>query len=626
MAVINTGLGWEADENYLKRYSGKIGSINTITSSVLPACPVASTPSDVVANGFELFKYNANSAGTQIYHYYAACTKPGGRLFIFKHRSGVYYPAILHPDNTAELIIVRLTTPTQAQSSQTRSIDTATSTTGVYCGYAPGIGGPTASSAGLVLYAPSYDGNPNATPGLDYAANAAMQDCSLLSADIEKAADGYAVVAWVRYKWQGGYGDIDETPILISTDPAAAAFGTLPSGIVPSGANMYYQGAIFRFNWLYNLEGAAPFSILTLDYSGSAYGELTEQELFPLIARSVSLRVPIAPDPYGGGTGPGGGTGDGPGDSTPVPHPTAPTISAVDTGLVTLYVPTLSELQSLAQFLWSGLFDLDTWRKIFADPMDAILGLMMLPVAVPAGSSVAIRVGNQTTSVSAARALGQYVTVSCGSIDLGENVGCYLDYDPFTQISMYLPYIGFVPLKADDCIGRTLNLQYIIDCLTGACVATLTAGGSVVGSWAGNCATQIPITSSSWNNVISGALSIAATAAALAGGATAVAPLAVANMANTAINSQKPTISRSGALGGSAGFMGVQIPYLIVTRPRPAIPGGQNQEIGYPSYINELLGSLQGYTIVDEIHLSGIPGTQAELEEIQELLAGGVIL
>lgn len=614
MAVIPTGLGWEADENYLKQYAGKIGVCRTVGGASFPGQPIPKnikTVSDLVANGY----------------HYCICTTISGY-------SGHTFDFYIGVDGDEDVLVCSL-----AISPEQMLMISTTNTATIHYVRRDRTAGTTGSmgsvsswtASGGLYYLQRQLIFSNWTP--QYLCPVFSSRSDALAAvvvtedDLQKANDGYCVVAWVKYRWQGGYGEVAQTPVLISTLPAAAEYDSLPTGIVPSGANYYYQGAIFRMCWLYNLPGGStPFGILTLDYTGSSYGELTESELFPLIARAVSLRVPIAPDPYGGGSGPGGGTGGGSGDGTPVPHPTAPTISAVDTGLVTLYVPTLSELQALSQYLWSGLFDIDTWRKIFADPMDAILGLMMLPVAVPAGSSVPIRVGNQSTTVSAARALGQYVTVSCGSITLGEDVGCYLDYDPYTQISMYLPYIGFVPLKADDCIGRTLSLQYIIDALTGACVATLAADGSVVGSWAGNCCTQIPITGSSWNNVISGALSVAATAATLAAGATAVAPLAVAGMANTAINSQKPVISRSGSLAGSPGFMGVQIPYLIVTRPRPAIPSGQNQEIGYPSYINELLGNLMGYTIVDEIHLTGIPCTQDEMREIEELLSGGVIL
>ena len=609
MAVINTGLGWEADENYLKQYAGKIGEI--LSFSGLTEAPLATTQSDIVNAHCVISIF---PTGTQEYIYLAGSDTPGTQIGVNINSQGAGTVYFANPDPSAKAYWV-MGFRNNGQTSWT------------YLGvYTANINNPYDNY--YVCTATSYPAT--VTESDIFAAtepDTIFNHLSYTAADINKANDGWAVVAWVIYKWEGGYGDVERTPILISTSPAAVEYSGLPSGVVPHSTMQYFQGAIFQMTELYNLEGASPFSIMTLDYSSNAYPEMDEAQLFARIANSVSLRVPVAPDPYGGGpSGPGGGGGGGIDDGTPVPHPNAPTISAADTGLVTLYVPTLTELQGLAQYLWSGLFDIDTFRKIFADPMDAILGLSILPIAVPAGSSAPIRIGNQNAGVSAARATGQYVTVSCGSLTIDNNIGCYLDCDPYTQLSMYLPYIGFVPLRADDCMGQVLNLQYIIDIFSGACVANLTAAGSVIGSWAGNCATQIPITSSNYNNVISGALSIAATAASLAAGATAITPAAVAGMANTAINSQKPTISRSGSLAGSAGFMGVQIPYIIATQPRPAIPGGQNQEIGYPSYINELLGSLHGFTIVDEIHLSGITGTQAEIDEIQQLLSGGVIL
>lgn len=612
MAIIDTGLGFTADENYLKQYAGAVANVHTLSSSTLPELPVASTQSDIFARGILVY---TTRISTREYEHYAAASVPGCRIYMLDTALTMYG---LSADNTAILYTVRRERALPAGDWEYRDNLSASNISTSVTGHA-GMYRATKSWGTYSGY--TYDVNvPRYT-----LANGANQ-CTITDQSINKANDGYSVVAWVKYKWSGGYGDVEETPILISTSIPATEFGSLPTGAVAHYTNVYYQGAIFRMGEIYNLVGATPGSILTLNYSGSSYGELSETELFELIARAASIKVPVAPDPYRGESGQGGGTGGGIGTGSPVGHPTAPTLSASDTGLVTLYVPTLSELQALSSYLWSGLFDINTFRKIFADPMDAILGLSILPVAVPAGSSVPIRIGNQDASVSAARALGQYVTVSCGSLTIPDNIGCYLDRDPFTQLSLYLPYIGFVPLRADDCMGKALSLQYIIDIFSGACVASLTADGSVVGSWAGNCATQIPITSANYNNVISGALSIAATAATLAGGASAVAPLAVASMANTAINAQKPVISRSGSMSGSAGLMGVQTPYIIATQPRPAIPGGQNQEIGYPSYINELLGNLMGYTIIDEIHLSGISGTQAELQEIQELLAGGVIL
>ena len=619
MAIINSGLGWQADENYMKQYAGKVASINGLTGGI--PVPVVLTPSDAITQGLHLARIYTTSGGGATYDYYLICDTPGLTVVFWSDVTSnirYLYVDVCSTDPTASAQIVRIKQESGAISVwQDRKIDRAYGQFFIphsnVMSVQGGISSPNTMTIDSSLTVESSEAD-------------ALAGVSVVSGDLTKKNDGYAVVAWVKYKWSGGEGDVEQTPILISNIAAYTEFDGLPAGAVSHSTTVYYQGIIFQMAEIYNLTATTPFAILTLDYSGSLYGELTEPELFARIANSVSLSVPIAPDPYGGNAGPGGGIGDGIGEGTPVGHPSAPTVSAAETGLVTLYVPTLSELQALASFLWSGLFDINTFRKIFADPMDAILGLSILPIPVATGASGPIRIGNQDATVSAARALGQYATVSCGSLTIPDNIGCYLDRDPYTSLSLYLPYISFVPLRADDCMGKTLSLQYIIDIFSGACVATLTADGSVVGSWAGNCATQIPITSANYNNVIAGALSVAATAATLAGGATAVAPLAVASMANTAINSQKPVISRSGSLSGAAGLMGVQTPYIIATQPRPAIPSGQNQEIGYPSYINELLGDLRGYTIVDEIHLAGISGTQAELQEIQELLAGGVIL
>ena len=73
-------------------------------------------------------------------------------------------------------------------------------------------------------------------------------------------------------------------------------------------------------------------------------------------------------------------------------------------------------------------------------------------------------------------------------------------------------------------------------------------------------------------------------------------------------------------------FLDVQKPYLIITRPNPAIPENVANYTGYPSLITEILGNLTGFTIVRNVHLTGIPATEPELQEIEEMLHKGVEL
>lgn len=346
-------------------------------------------------------------------------------------------------------------------------------------------------------------------------------------------------------------------------------------------------------------------------------------------------------DPYnpgaGDASGPGGGLGNRDLDSDPIDIPSLPSLSAVDAGFITLFNPTVTQLNNLATYMWSGPFDLATYRKIFADPMDCILGLSIVPVAVPDGGLSNVTVGNVSTGISMTKAASQYVEVDCGSITINEFWGAYLDYEPYTRAELYLPYIGTHPVSIDDIMGKTLTIKYHVDILSGSCTAYVKCGNSVLYEFIGQCGSSIPVTGNDWTNVINGALSIATAIGTMVATGGASAPMTTAqkigsgvaaggDIASTAVNTMKPSIEKSGSMSGTGGMLAVQKPYLIITRPRQAVPANQNTYMGYPAFITSLLGSLSGYTVMEEIHLRGISATDDELKEIELLLKGGVIL
>ena len=332
-------------------------------------------------------------------------------------------------------------------------------------------------------------------------------------------------------------------------------------------------------------------------------------------------------DPYtdGGVSDVGGGTGtfDNTGDN--IDFPADPTLSSVDTGFITLYNPTKSQLKSLANYMWSTGFDLDTFKKLFANPMDAILGMSIVPVAVPNGGNKEVKVGNISTGVQMNEAASQFVTVDCGSLNVQEYWGAYLDYSPYTKAEIYLPYIGIHSISVDDIMGRTVHVKYKVDILSGACCAYVKCGGSILYSFVGQCSCSIPITGNDWTNVVNGALSIAASIGSMVATGGASAPMSTVAIASTAVNAMKPNVEKSGSMGGMGGMMGVQKPYLILTRPRQALPKEQNYYMGYPSFVTVSLDDLDGYTEVESVHLKNINATKQELDEIEALLRNGVI-
>lgn len=340
----------------------------------------------------------------------------------------------------------------------------------------------------------------------------------------------------------------------------------------------------------------------------------------------------MATDPYkgGGDTVPGGGSGTFTDTTDIIDFPGLPTLSATDTGFLTMYNPSVSQVKSLANYMWSNsLFDVDTWKKLFQSPMDGILGLNILPVQPVQGATQNVSIGNLATDVAMPLVTSQYVKVSCGGISVPDYFGSFLDTDPYTKMQVFLPYIGTVPVNANDIVGKSIEIQYNVDVLSGALVAFIKCDGTLKYQYSGACASQVPVTASNMSNLLSSTVSlVTSTAGLLAGGLGSVAGAVagISSLASSAVNAGKQDVQRSGTMAGSPGQLGQQVPILIIARPKQAIPKNQNIYLGYPSFITAKIGDLSGYTEIDVTHVDNIPATENELSEIKSLLQAGVIL
>jgi len=363
---------------------------------------------------------------------------------------------------------------------------------------------------------------------------------------------------------------------------------------------------------------------------------------------------PVTPsfDPYedAGDSTIGGGDGTFDGSSDPVPVPSLPSIGATDTGFISLFVPSASQIRQVASYLWSNFFDLATFKKIFEDPMDCILGLSVVPVSVPTSGSAQITVGNvELSGITLPLASQQYVEVDCGTVDFTRRYfGSYLDFEPYTKMSLFVPYSGVHAVSADDIIGKVVGLKYHIDILTGSLVAFLTCGNSVLYEFNGACASNIPVNSMNYASTIENAIRIAVNIGTTVATAGAAAPATAAGEgAKLAVSgaevgraialggstaqgalSLKPSIDRAGSLGGTTGLMGNQIPYFIITRPRMCKPKNQDVFQGYPSFIQTTLGAMKGsgFTAFENVILAGSYLTDTEKSELESILTAGVYL
>ena len=337
------------------------------------------------------------------------------------------------------------------------------------------------------------------------------------------------------------------------------------------------------------------------------------------------------PYQYGGESGEetGGGSWDNTSDNIDIP--TAPSLNISDTDFVTVFNPTLNQVKSLAQYMWSTNFDLTALKKIFANPMDCIIGFSQVPCSPSVDGVSEVMVGNIGTGVTMNKVSDQFVDVDCGSIQIKPYWGNYLDYAPYTKIQLVLPFIGNVNLNTDDVMNKTVAIKYRIDILSGGCIAFITCDGNLLYQFSGSCASQLPLSNLDYKNMISSLISIATTAVGLgsaiaSGGITApMVAVGVGTTANNVMNG-KPTIEHGGSLGSTSGLLANRIPYIILTRARQCVPKDVEKYKGFPSLITSKLKNMSGFTSVTTIHLDGVPCSHEELLELDDLLKGGVII
>lgn len=308
------------------------------------------------------------------------------------------------------------------------------------------------------------------------------------------------------------------------------------------------------------------------------------------------------------------------------PTPVVPTGSA--SSLWAVYNPSQAQLNSFGAWLWSSDF-VEQLKKLFADPMQAIIGVHKVFATPHTGGSQNIKCGYLDSGVSSAVVTSQYTTVDCGSASLREYFGNVFDYDPFTKVSIFLPFIGIVPLNTADVMRSTISVKYKVDVITGACLAEVSVsrdgGGGILYTYGGSAIVTYPVSSGSYVGAVQVALSTAiGIGSAIATGGASLG--ASAGMILGGLSHAKTQVQHSGQFSGSSGAMGGKKPYLIVSRPQTRTPSKIGEYKGIPSNAIHKLSSCTGFVKVNEVHIKSKSAYDNEIQEIESLLKSGVII
>lgn len=323
-------------------------------------------------------------------------------------------------------------------------------------------------------------------------------------------------------------------------------------------------------------------------------------------------------------------------DSTPIEPPTLSTLNAFNRTFCVNY----TTLKSLANWLWNA--DESIFDEIVAglalhgeNPIDGIIDVRLYPFAVNALTTAAttdhIIIGRVDSEISGyLLPIDSRCVINMGSCSFFTTNKNFLDYKPFTEARLYIPYIGIVPIDTSEFMGHEISVKMIVDFVTGACTAMIYKDSIIVLYAQGTIGVDIPFSGTNSAAFANSVLS------SVIGGASGVVTGAMTGNVGEVATSAGSTLfsgfttSTQYQQGGSAtancGNWQPQYCYFIIDRPIPTPPENYGHCVGYACEIYDTLSSFGGFTMVANPDLSGILATDREKEEIKSLLQEGVYL
>lgn len=286
--------------------------------------------------------------------------------------------------------------------------------------------------------------------------------------------------------------------------------------------------------------------------------------------------------------------------------------------LTSTFHMTKERLEQLGRFLWGGSI-FDEFSLINNNPIENIISCKSIPFDI-SGTTQEISLGNVKTGVNGEKISQNFSKQTIGTVTIAEHYKNFLDYAPYTNVIIYLPYIGFKELDTSLVMGKTLKIEYTLDVITGGCLAQIYVGKIRLYEFTGNIGVDIPITASNRAQVESAYISagVGVVSSAMNGNAIGVADSIIG-----AATSQYH-YSGTGNPSPSCVSSTNRTCYVVIDRPQYQPLNAFNHTRGRMCCLSKTIGSLRGYTVCDKnVDISGISATDEEKEEIVNILSSG---
>ena len=166
--------------------------------------------------------------------------------------------------------------------------------------------------------------------------------------------------------------------------------------------------------------------------------------------------------------------------------------------LTKTYAVSAAVLRNIGQKLWSQ--DYFNVLKIQNNPIENIVSVKHYPFSMT-GASEEVKVGDIAFGINGEKVDGVQIR-TIGTYTYTGYFKNYLDLQPFTSVKIYLPYCGLFELNPGDLLNRKIGVEYVIDLVTGQCMAILKMDENGSGKYIpfmnvyGQMGVDVPLTSS----------------------------------------------------------------------------------------------------------------------------------
>ena len=327
----------------------------------------------------------------------------------------------------------------------------------------------------------------------------------------------------------------------------------------------------------------------------------------------------------------------------------------VTSPFVAMYLLSRTQVLNIAGLFYTDntslLDNIKAGLELFgASPYEAVVGVNWFPFNVSLVcttiSQPYIYFGSykydQITVDRIATLEGAYI--DAGTVTVNAPFGSYRDFEPYSELSVWLPYHGWEKLEIKKYINKTVNIRYYVDITTCTAIIALVVDNHLCDQFSCNIGVQLPLCGNNLseyaNNMIRSILTAGVTtvggamSGAMVGGGVPGAiiggglGLAAGVAKGTFEMSQKPkpkdmAVTKGAFAAGAGSYMPQYVRFRIDTHDIIE-PENLTELYGRPSSSSGPVSSFSGFLKVNTIKLNTGRMTDAEVSEITSLLESGI--